>query len=453
VLSDTNDVTSSQGIHYAIFVNGVSGQPTDQLSAAPDPDGFQINQVNVRRVEPRNAPTVIDTVFNRVLFWDGRAKSTFNGVDSSGVQRNLIYRANSSGLLTAVSVQLENSALASQALMPPLSAFEMSGFGRPFREIGQRFLRSKGKHLRGLQPLQKQLVHSQDSVLGILNNGKKPGLKIKSYDELIRKAFRKEWWDAKQFIEVDSSGNPIVKYGTPDPANNAQYSLMDWNFPLFFGLAVQEYAITLVDGDSPFDRFQKGNTSALNASQISGLTLFLNSGCNLCHTMPEFSLATLSHFDAGGGFRNIGVRPQLEDPGIGGAAFKIPTLRNVELTAPYMHNGGMATLEQVIDFYNRGRNDFDIDQGGGAFPGPVLNLTATQKADLIAFLKSLTDDRVRFERAPFDHPQLFVPNGHPVSQAFLRAGTNGNALDEVLTIPAVGRNGGADITSRSFLNH
>ena len=82
VVSDTNDVVSSQGIHYGIFVDGISGQPTDVIQPAPDPDGFQIGAVNVRRVEPRNAPTVINSVFNKVLFWDGRAKAMFNAVDS-----------------------------------------------------------------------------------------------------------------------------------------------------------------------------------------------------------------------------------------------------------------------------------------------------------------------------------------------------------------------------------
>ena len=326
----------------------------------------------------------------------------------------------------------------------------MSASGRPFREIGQRFLRDKSRHLHGLRPLAKQVVHPLDSVLGADSAAPKPGLHIQTYDALIRKAFKKEWWMSKQLIEVDSQGNPIVKYGKADRNSPNQYDLMDWNFPLFFGLAVQEYLATLVDGDSPFDRFQKGDTSALNAQEVSGLTLFLDSGCHLCHSLPEFTLAAIGKFDPGNGFRTIGVRPLFEDPGISDGAFKIPTLRNVELTAPYMHNGGMATLAQVIDFYNRGRSDFGIEQGG-AVSGRQLNLSPAQKADLIAFLQALTDERVRFGKAPFDHPQLFVPNGHPMNQNYVRSDGKGNAVDEVLEIPAVGRNGGPDITPRSFL--
>jgi hypothetical protein len=300
--------------------------------------------------------------------------------------------------------------------------------------------------------LARQLVHPHDSVLGPHSKAPGPGLDFPTYDELIQQTFRKEWWKSKQIIEVDSAGKPTVRYGKADPNNPNQYDLMDWNFPLFFGLALQEYMATLTDGDSPLDRFQKGETSALKPQEIAGLTVFMNAGCLLCHRIPEFTIASLGspNPNDGAGFRNIGVRPFTEDPGLTGGAFKVPTLRNVELTAPYMHNGGMATLEQVVEFYSRGRSDFDIDQGG-TFPGPILNLTSTQKADLVTFLKSLTDQRVRFEKAPFDHPQLFVPNGHPLNQFYVKPDGNQNALDEMLEIPAVGRNGGPDITGHSFL--
>jgi hypothetical protein len=80
-----------------------------------------------------------------------------------------------------------------------------------------------------------------------------------------------------------------------------------------------------------------------------------------------------------------------------------------------------------------------------------LDLSATQKANLVAFLKALTDERVRFEKAPFDHPQLFVPNGHPTNQLQVTDDCNGNAEDIVLELPAVGRKGGPDISSNSFL--
>jgi hypothetical protein len=172
------------------------------------------------------------------------------------------------------------------------------------------------------------------------------------------------------------------------------------------------------------------------------------------------------------GFNNTGVRPTLEDLGIGDVdpfgnplslsrlaqrdgsidpnevvvadgGFKVPGLRNVELTAPYFHNGGQLTLEQVVEFYNRGGDfnglpnlDPDIQN---------LGLSEQNKADLVAFLKGLTDERVRDQKAPFDHPQLFIPNGHPGNQASVTNDDTGKATDTLLEIPAVGRNGGTPL--------
>jgi cytochrome c peroxidase len=129
------------------------------------------------------------------------------------------------------------------------------------------------------------------------------------------------------------------------------------------------------------------------------------------------------------------------------SAFKIPTLRNVELTGPYMHNGSMATLDEVIEFYSRGGNFAGRSkQFGLVFPQPELQLDAQARQDLKSFLLSLTDERVRFERAPFDHPEINVPHGHVGNH--LQA-TPGNrlhpdlALDAYEYVPAVGAGGRA----------
>jgi hypothetical protein len=122
--------------------------------------------------------------------------------------------------------------------------------------------------------------------------------------------------------------------------------------------------------------------------------------------------------------------------------FKIPGLRNVELTGPYFHNGGTATLEQVVAFYNRG-GDFSQQNRDNVRDFMVpLGLTADEQAALVAFLKSLTDERVRFQRAPFDHPQIFVPNGHPVTPNGVISDGKGLARDALIEIPAVGAGGG-----------
>lgn len=100
-------------------------------------------------------------------------------------------------------------------------------------------------------------------------------------------------------------------------------------------------------------------------------------------------------------------------------AFKTPSLRNVELTKPYMHNGAFLTLEDVMAFYERGPRDFDDDHPDAKYwhhPALAqlreqLNRDSEASADIVAFLKSLTDERVRRHAAPFDHPSLNLPVG------------------------------------------
>jgi cytochrome c peroxidase len=117
-------------------------------------------------------------------------------------------------------------------------------------------------------------------------------------------------------------------------------------------------------------------------------------------------------------------------------AFKVPGLRNVELTAPYMHNGGKSTLFQVMEFYDDG-GDF-ANEALAPLIKP-LHLQPEQIRDLIAFMVALTDERVRLQKAPFDHPQLFVPDGH-----------RPDGSDNTIEIPAVGAAGGTPL--RRFLN-
>lgn len=134
-------------------------------------------------------------------------------------------------------------------------------------------------------------------------------------------------------------------------------------------------------------------------------------------------------------------------PGVDGA-FNAPGLRNVELTAPYFHNGGQSTLAQVIDFYSRG-GDFQPIHGreGEIRPLSTLNLSPESKAALVAFLKALTDERVRSRRAPFDHPELFVPDGHPGDSVAVTDDGTGKATDSLVRIPAVGSDGGPPLPS------
>jgi len=507
VQRDTNDVAGSQGVTLTKFIDIVPGSAVDKVEVQPDPV-FNVKGTNVRQVTERNTPSTINAVYNFRNFWDGRAQNEFNGVNPFGSRDKdafVLKAPTKQSPLQQVKISLKNSALASQAVGPPLSSVEQSATGRVLPDVGQKFdqikvkklPRETGKKLKQLRPLGTQLVHPEDSVLGSLSRWPQPGLKDKSYEKMVEDAFHRQWWDSKQIIKVDANGTRSFKQPQGALATD-EFTLMDYNFSLFFGLALQLYESTLISNDSPFDRFMEGNTNALTVQQKQGKNLFEGkAGCINCHVGAEFTGASVNHVQdervdhltlaKGGeaaydnGFNNIGVRPTWEDLGVGGkdpfgnplseprlaqqglfqsllnatpnipvaanerivadGTFKTPGLRNIELTGPYFHNGGQATLRQVVDFYNRGgdfaENNIDnLDRGIRN-----LNLTEEQKTSLVLFMKSLTDERVRYERAPFDHPQLFITNGHPGDQNAVTNDGTGQATTTVIELPAVGANG------------
>jgi cytochrome c peroxidase len=151
------------------------------------------------------------------------------------------------------------------------------------------------------------------------------------------------------------------------------------------GKAIASFERTLISKDSPFDRWQQGDESAMTPSAKRGFTLFSGrANCIACHQGGNFTDQ---------GFHNIGLK-DTTDPGrfaivpirIVRGAFKTPTLRDVALTAPYMHNGSYRTLEEVIDLYDRGGDDHqNLDPNI-----KPLGLTDQEKKDLLEFLKSLT---------------------------------------------------------------
>ncbi|HSB82846.1 MAG TPA: hypothetical protein VLM91_29060, partial [Candidatus Methylomirabilis sp.] len=132
-------------------------------------------------------------------------------------------------------------------------------------------------------------------------------------------------------------------------------------------------------------------------------------------TLGPFNPAgvTAEVFNSGEG-EMMGTWPVVNRVGRMGS-FKAPQLRNVELTGPYFHNGGMLTLRQVVDFYTRG-GDFPISNAAHRDFNLVnmnievqSNLTEAEKVALVDFLLELTDERNRFDRAPFDHPEVILP--------------------------------------------
>jgi cytochrome c peroxidase len=400
IVYDSDDPVASQGVVQHQFVAVVPGSAQEEALALPDPV-FHVDGENVRQVMTRSAPTMINAIFNQESFLDGRAENVFNGINLSGRKDPFarVLEMTPWGDLRRAKVHLMNSSLASQAVAPPVSPVEMSFEGRSFPLIGRKLL--------SLRPLAQQEVHPDDSVLGRFRDPSGKGLSI-SYAALIQNAFQDRWWNSDFVVDT---GQIVVGQGKPVDAG--QFTLMESNFSLFLGLAIQMYESTLVSDDSPFDRFREGDEGALTDQQKEGLDIFLgDAACIECHGGPEFTEAAVGHFNPALGFTNNGSRPIAEDPGTKHGRFKTPTLRNVELTGPYFHNGGLSTLRQVVEFYDR----------GGDFPGPHVNsriqpleMEDEQEDALVAFMLSLTDARVRHEMAPFDHPSLSVPNGPEVA--------------------------------------
>jgi cytochrome c peroxidase len=621
VISDTNDVISSQGVFAANFV--AVDTPRDKGQGTPG-GPFDVNGTLVRAVPPRNTPSAVNAVFNYRNFWDARARNEFNGVDPIGqldpgaqvVKATRDAQGNLASIdLTAISIP--SCSAGSQADGPPLSNLEMSYAGRRFQDLGRKMLGGT------TTPLGGQLVALDDSLLGALSAQRlgpsMPGITTR-YADLVKLAFLPAWWSAPGWAVDLSSGQPVLVQN--DPIGPDQFSMMEYNFSLFFGLAVNEYERTLLANDSPFDRYLEGDVNALDDHQKAGLDLFLVKGrCIDCHSGPVLTGASIVEADAAsqrtdvlvnppnlermmmadggvavydGGHYNIGVRPTLEDIGVGGTigpknlplantrlfgdcvaasvtvpstdptydfavrqanatcgvprirarpleaaafltmawqqvgqpgdvgaliasavtlliggdiptnwtqanqelvqarellrtnpqmtpaiavnltnatwvlpdpvnpgpnplaplgpplapgertavngTFKTPGLRNVELTAPYFHNGGQGTLDQVVEFYDRGGDFFDQNIADFGILVRPIGFTQQEKADLVAFLRSLTDERVRYERAPFDHPSLSIPNGatpggSPIAAVpFLDIAT----MEDRVTLPAVG---------------
>ncbi|MFQ5634347.1 MAG: cytochrome c peroxidase [Gammaproteobacteria bacterium] len=546
VVSDINDVMGSSGVILTQFVDIVPGSPVDNGTVLPDPVSTDANNVQSRQTTGRNAPSVVNAVFNFANFWDGRANNIFNGSNPFGPadpRGHLI--SNTGGSLQATVLRLRQSSPASQAVGPPLSDVEMSYRGRTWPKIGKKML--------SLTPLAQQQVSPTDSVLGFLADNVAGAGLTTTYAALIQSAFAPQYWNnSTQKVVYDAAGNPSFLPGAP--LNTDEYTQMEANFSFFFGVAVQMYEATLIADDSRFDRFLEGN-GFQTQEEFLGQAIYEGDGaCATCHGGPVLTdievrgiqgkdpitdipipldqnpifanelmpISTgIALYD--NGFHNTGVRPggnhtpgtldflaTSEDigrganTGLGGVltdvplsfgilglqeisgplpqtpglgplpahmlgwvpplplgflpsdttpvagrvsnfgAFKTPALRNVELTGPYMHNGGLSTLRQTVDFYVRGgdfahTNAMNFDSG--VLPIGLLRGNEYLTDALVQFMMTLTDDRTRNESAPFDHPEVFVAvsGTAPVSPG-TRAGLLAMTTD-FQRIPAVGFSG------------
>jgi cytochrome c peroxidase len=163
--------------------------------------------------------------------------------------------------------------------------------------------------------------------------------------------------------------------------------------------AIASFERSIISGPSPFDRHVTGDRSAMSAAAVRGLKLFRGKAhCTPCHSGPAFSDQS---------FHNLGVGMNKENPDLGRHAvtkkdadrgrFKTPTLRNIALTPPYLHDGSERTLMDVVNFYDRGGV-------ANAHLDPLmlpLHLTARERQDLVAFLEALTGPLPKVEAPKF----------------------------------------------------
>ena len=158
--------------------------------------------------------------------------------------------------------------------------------------------------------------------------------------------------------------------------------------------AIATFERSVVSKNSPYDKYWAGNKSAMSASAVNGMNLFFGKAkCSICHNGPVFTDS---------GFHNIGVKaegPLKIDLGrynetkvdFDKGAFKTPGLRSISQSAPYMHNGTEASLEDVVAFYDRGG---DVKENLSPFITP-LGLNAQEKKALVEFLKALDGEPIK----------------------------------------------------------
>ncbi|MBP7375283.1 MAG: VCBS repeat-containing protein [Pyrinomonadaceae bacterium] len=272
--------------------------------------------------------------------------------------------------------------LESQSVFPPLSTAEMGHVGRDWPAIVTR--------LNDSRPL--ALAHDIPSGLANWLSGR-------TYPQLFEEAF-----------------------GTPEIT------------PARIAMAIATHERMLFSDQTPLDRWS-AQLEPLTTQEEQGRTIFIAQQCTFCHGGALLSNAS---------YQNVGVRPINEDPGRGAVTgvtadfgrFKTPPLRNLELKGNYFHNGRFATVEDVVEFYNRG-GDFDAPNVDPRIQ--PLNLTIAQRAALVSFLKRpLTDQRVAQELPPFDRPKLYTESTYvPTISGNGRIGAAGITPNAIALEPPV----------------
>ena len=190
-------------------------------------------------------------------------------------------------------------------------------------------------------------------------------------------------------LEMDMTMAEVVQRVSADPeyVRLARSAYGSEPRPEVVTKAIATFMRSMISGTSRYDRYLAGDASALSASEKRGAAIALGERGDCFHCHVGFNL-TNNTFANNGLVSGDAGRKEITGKDDDDGKFKVPTLRNVALTAPYMHDGSLATLRDVVDFYSR---------GGQGHPNTdptirPLNLSEQEKEDLIAFLGSLTDE-------------------------------------------------------------
>lgn len=237
---------------------------------------------------------------------------------------------------------------------------------------------------------------------------------------VINRAFSlAQFWDGRAAsLEEQAKGpiaNPIEMGNTLDAAVATLQKIPGYR-PLFaaafdsdeinadrVAMAIATFERTILSGDAPYDRYKRGDKKAMTPEQVRGMSVFVDKAkCDRCHENSNFTLNA---------YANVGVGMDKPNPDLGRyvitkdprdwGVFKIPTLREIEHSAPYMHDGSLKTLEEVVELYDKGGiANKNLDPNI-----KPLHLSDLEKKDLVAFLKALSGSGWQHATPPAQFPE------------------------------------------------
>ena len=399
----SDDVVGSAGAFGGAFRKSeLMETVTDDCVRTPD-ELFHVRGVGARRVTDRNAPTVINAVFNHRNFWDGRANNVFNGSSPWGDRDPDagVWVKQSDGTLVKQRLRLLNASLASQAVAPPTNSVEMSCTGRAFADLGRK--------LQIRQPLENQRVHWQDGVLGPYSlskpNEPRRGLNTYYY-KLVRQAFNPKYWSS-------TKRGPFGKPRANSPEERPlPYNQLEANFSMFFALAIQLYESTLVSDDSPFDRSRRdsdGNPIDLSPSQQRGMQIFRTAHCAMCHVGPVFTSAAIQTNAA-----LLKYHPEA----FGNAAFRVSASNNVVTRESGLTGHGF--VDTGFAATGVGSDEWDIGLGGQDVFGNPLSFAEQYLHHLAGDAAGVLDPGIAEVRACDLTIPIALNRSKPLSHVFVQ---------------------------------